>query len=336
MQIEVAEQSQAGDARRKAVACAEKMHMSELRSGQIAIAATELATNLIKHAGRGHVLVQELRENGNSGIRIVGVDKGPGIHNVGLALEDGHSTTDSMGTGLGAVRRLSDVFDLYTGPGTGTVVQAEFWTQKLVHRNGFSIEAACVSEPIRGEQVNGDGWALRVLEDATLVLVADGLGHGVFAAEAAREAERVVACTSVTSAEGIVHELHLALRKTRGAAAGVVRIDPGMGLLFFSGVGNICASVVGPKGSRSLASHNGTLGHQITHLQQFTTPWNSESVLVMHSDGLSAKWDLSRYPGLFSKPPSLIAAVLHRDFCRDRDDVTVLAARAAQPHGELA
>src|SRR5262249_20120144 len=151
-------------------------------------------------------------------------------------------------TGLGAIKRLSDAFDVYTAPGTGTVVQAEFWNQKLAQRAPSLIEAACVSEPIRGEEINGDGWALRTLPEATLVLVADGLGHGILASEAAREAERVLACTAATSTEEIVNELHLALRKTRGAAGAVVRIDHALGILFFAGVGNICASVVSPPG----------------------------------------------------------------------------------------
>jgi len=56
-------------------------------------------------------------------------------------------------------------------------------------------------------------------------------------------------------------------------------------------------------------------------------PWNSQSVLIMHSDGLTSKWDLNEYPGLASKHPSIIAAVLYRDFERERDDVTVLAAK---------
>jgi hypothetical protein len=65
-------------------------------------------------------------------------------------------------------------------------------------------------------------------------------------------------------------------------------------------------------------------------LQEFTYPWNPESIFVMHSDGLISRWDLERYPGIWNKPPSVIAALLHRDFSRGRDDVTVLVAKAAR------
>ena len=76
-----------------------------------------------------------------------------------------------------------------------------------------------------------------------------------------------------------------------------------------------------------MASHNGTVGHQMQRVQEFTFPWNADSLLVMHSDGLKSSWDLERYPGIWSKHPGLIAAMLYRDFSRERDDVTVLVAK---------
>lgn len=331
MLIEVTEQSQAGDARRKAVALAQSLDMDDIRCGEVAIATTEIATNLVKHAGRGHILVQQLGKEGNLGLRIIGVDKGPGIADVMLALEDGHSTAETMGTGLGAIKRLSDAFDVYTFPGGGTVVSAAFWSRSKSANPGLRpvIEVACVSEPLRGEEANGDGWAVQCSADLALLMVVDGLGHGVLAAEAAREAERILASTASTSPDAIVQDVHDALRKTRGAAAAVAKIDPGKGLLSFVGVGNISGTITGPIGTRGLASHNGTLGHLMERLQGFTCPWNKESILVMHSDGMTARWDLKQYPGIWKKPPSVIAAVLHRDFRRERDDVTVLVAKAA-------
>jgi hypothetical protein len=76
-----------------------------------------------------------------------------------------------------------------------------------------------------------------------------------------------------------------------------------------------------------MASHNGTVGHQLHRVQEFTFPWNAESLLVMHSDGLKSSWDLKPYPGIWSRHPALIAGMLYRDFSRERDDVTVLVAK---------
>lgn len=121
----------------------------------------------------------------------------------------------------------------------------------------------------------------------------------------------------------------MALKKTRGAAMSIARIDLEKRLLSFAGVGNVSACIVAPGSSRSLAWHNGTLGQQMERLQEFIAPWNQDSILVMHSDGLASRWDLERYPGIWMKHPSMIAALLHRDFTRGRDDVTVLVAKAA-------
>ena len=76
-----------------------------------------------------------------------------------------------------------------------------------------------------------------------------------------------------------------------------------------------------------MASHNGTVGHHMPRIQEFTYPWNADSVVILHSDGLTSRWDLDRYPGIWTKHPSLISAMLHRDFWRRRDDVTVLVAK---------
>jgi hypothetical protein len=158
-------------------------------------------------------------------------------------------------------------------------------------------------------------------------MLVDGLGHGILAAEAAREAERVLAHSHSASATDILRDMHDALKKTRGAAAAIAEISPQKRTLTFAGIGNISAVVIEGQTRRGIASHNGTLGHQLHKIQEFTVPWTQSSLLIMHSDGLGSKWDLNHYPGLASKHPSMIAAVLYRDFQRERDDVTVMAAK---------
>jgi serine phosphatase RsbU (regulator of sigma subunit) len=72
---------------------------------------------------------------------------------------------------------------------------------------------------------------------------------------------------------------------------------------------------------------NGTPGHNIRTIQQFSYPWEKGSTLIMHSDGLTSRWSFPQYSSLASRHPALIAGVLYRDFSRKHDDVTVLAAR---------
>jgi anti-sigma regulatory factor (Ser/Thr protein kinase) len=309
--------------------------MDETSRGAVALATTEMATNLVKHAGRGHILLQRVLQGRAAGLRLMSVDKGPGIVDVSRALADGTSSAGSMGAGLGAIQRLSDSFDLYSMPGSGTVVSAEFWHEKDKEASVVPLEIGVVSEPVRTETTCGDGWGVLGTRNAALLMVVDGLGHGVMAADAAREAERVLAGAKQDSICEIVQDMHGALKKTRGAALAIAKIQFEKRLLSFAGVGNISASIAAMGSSRSIASHNGTVGHRMSRLQEFTFPWNSDSILVMHSDGLGTHWNLEDYPGIWNKQACVIAAILHRDFYRGRDDVTVMVAKAGASRSRI-
>jgi anti-sigma regulatory factor (Ser/Thr protein kinase) len=326
---EVVDVSHAGEARRVAVERATSIGMNETDRGRVAIAVTEVATNLVKHAQHGKILCESVDQSGTRGLRIIAVDKGPGIQDMSAALQDGYSTYGSNGNGLGAIRRLSTVFDLYSVPGLGTCLVAEFWPQRNTE-SARSFSLGVVSLAMRGETVCGDGWGIRAALDQSFLMLVDGLGHGTFASEAAREAERVLADSHATSAADILLDCHDALKKTRGAAAAVAGISQEKRTLTYAGIGNISATVIDGQTRRGIANHNGTLGHQMYRIQEFTVPWNPGSILVMHSDGLGTKWDLNNYPGLASKHPSIIAAMLYRDFQRERDDVTVMIAKNEQ------
>ena len=119
MIIRVTDPTHAGEARRHAAVCAEAANLGERERGSLAIVVTEMATNLVKHAGTGTMMVEGITRNGSSGVRILGLDKGPGIRDLTTALRDGYSTAGTGGNGLGAIKRLSNAFDIYTAPGSG-------------------------------------------------------------------------------------------------------------------------------------------------------------------------------------------------------------------------
>jgi anti-sigma regulatory factor (Ser/Thr protein kinase) len=330
MIIRVTDSTHAGEARRHAALYAEQAQLGERERGSLAIVVTEMATNVVKHAGTGTIVLAAVTGNGTSGVRVLALDKGPGIRDLTNALQDGYSTAGTPGNGLGAIKRLSNSFDIYTAPGLGTAVLSEFWMQTRATQNLCPIDVGVVSVPIKGEDVCGDGWGAKKTAECILLTVVDGLGHGILASEAAREAERVFAASSTNSPTPILQDSHDALKKTRGAAMAVASLNFEKQVLSFAGVGNIGSSVVRPNGSRGMASHNGTLGHHLHRIQEFSFPWENDSMLVMHSDGLKSGWDLRLYPGIWSKHPGLIAGMLYRDFSRDRDDVTVLVAKNRQ------
>ena len=328
MIIRVADSTHAGEARRHAALLAEDAKLGERESGSLAIAVTEMVTNLVKHAGNGTMIVEAVASNGSSGVRLLGLDQGPGIRDLSAALRDGFSTAGTGGNGLGAIKRLSSTFDIYSSPGHGTAVLAEFWPHKKHAQHLSALDVGVVSIPIKGEDICGDGWGAKKTAQSMLLMVVDGLGHGILAAEAAQEAQRIFRESRSDSPSSILQDAHGALKKTRGAAMAVASLNCEKQTMSYAGVGNIGASILTPEGSRGMASHNGTVGHHLQRIQEFTFPWSDTSILVMHSDGLQSRWDLKSYPGIWSKHPELIAGILYRDFNRERDDVTVLVAKS--------
>lgn len=107
----------------------------------------------------------------------------------------------------------------------------------------------------------------------------------------------------------------------------IAAIDMEAGVLRFAGVGNITAMVYSRGGTHHLLSTEGIVGYQMRTPRETQRPWSPGDSLVMASDGLSARWNIARYPGLLQHRPELLASVLFRDFARTNDDATVLVAK---------
>ena len=194
------------------------------------------------------------------------------------------------------------------------------------HSAALRIGAVNVSKP--GQEVCGDSWGVEQTENECVVLVADGLGHGLEAQAASLEAVRMLHVNPDLPPGELLDRVHLALRSSRGAAVSVARIDRRKGTLTFAGVGNVSAQIYsGAQASQHLVSVNGTAGHQMQRIREFSYPWPDDGMLVMHSDGLSTNAGLEKHSGLALHDPSLIAAVLYRDFTRRNDDATVVVAK---------
>jgi anti-sigma regulatory factor (Ser/Thr protein kinase) len=308
---------------------AARLGFNETVRGEIAIVVTELATNLARHAKSGEIVLRSYPVGGNGyGLEVLALDRGPGITNQKEAFRDGFSTSGTPGTGLGAVSRLSHAFDLFTSTDSGTAVIARFEEPRDNDNSGLPMDVGCVCLPVRGEAACGDAHRVEHLSSArTMILVADGLGHGLHAAEASRQAVRLFRENPALEGPRLLEILHAGLRSTRGAAVAVADVRHGQREVRFTGVGNISGTLVSGTATRSMVSQNGTVGAEARRIQEFVYPLVDDALLVMHSDGLGTRWQLNQYPGLRLKHPSLIAGVLYRDYRRERDDVTVLVAR---------
>jgi anti-sigma regulatory factor (Ser/Thr protein kinase) len=346
--IPVSDLSHVGEVRRRVNQLSADAHLPESEAGKAAIVATELATNLARYAtAGGEMILSCVTADGppadqapdpdpaSAGwIEMMSVDRGPGMADVGRSLEDGYSSGGGVGNGLGAVGRLSAEWDIYSTQATESSTPAGTIVFSRVAARGTrfaskSYKWGAVSRPAPHEHRCGDGW--RIAErngDLTLMLV-DGLGHGVEAAEAADEAGDVFDRDPFAPLTTMFQNAGVRLQSTRGGAMAAARVDGSTRILKFVGVGNIGAHLRAreePAG-RGLVSHNGIVGAAVRKIQEFEYNCPEDGLLVLHSDGLQSRWDLARYPGLMARHPAVIAGVLYRDFTRGRDDVTVAVVR---------
>ena len=328
VRVAVSGQSDIGECRRVAKRLAEAAKFDETTVGRVCIVATELATNIVRHAASGEILAQVLGDGAAAAVEILAIDQGPGMKNVDECLRDGFSTAGTAGNGLGAVSRLSSTFDIFSTLGQGSVLLSRLSSKpasavpNAANREDFEFGAICLA--VEGEIECGDAWSIAEDHGRVAILVADGLGHGPLAARASGAAVGCFQAEPWAAPSTMMQSLHGALSGSRGAAAACTLLEFSKSKATYAGVGNISGHLLTGGRSRGMVSHNGTLGVQLLRTQQFEYDWETGSRIVMHSDGLSGRWSIDSYPGLNLKHPAVIAGVLYRDFVRRRDDATIV------------
>jgi anti-sigma regulatory factor (Ser/Thr protein kinase) len=325
--VGVNDQSGVAEARRAATDLAQRVGFTETDKGKLALVATELSTNLVKHGSGGEILVGTYEDNESQGIEILALDKGAGMSNVAACLEDGYSSAGTAGRGLGAVIRQSHFVDIGSWPGVGTAVLARVAPESSLANKPPTVPTwGGVSIPKPGEDVCGDAWNVSNTGHVRTLLVADGLGHGPEAAEAAVEAVRLFHRYNGHTVSNLIDYVHGGLRATRGAAVSIARFDPATKNINFSGIGNVAGVIVTAGEIKRMVSMPGTAGFNTRKIRAFDYPFE-RGLIILHSDGLASSWTVDRYPNLAALHPSLIAAILYRDLTRHRDDATVLVAK---------
>jgi len=320
-----------GEARRHAAQAVANMGWNEVDAGRLALVVTELGTNLHRHAMNGRLLIASHRETGGAGeVEVISIDDGPGIEDLSLAMQDGHSSGSTPGTGLGAVRRLASEFDIHSSMPGGTVSVARVRpavssAEATWHVAARQIGAICLPAP--HEAVCGDGWAAAIHGERTTVLLADGLGHGPEAAKASQAATAAFACCCEGDLRETVQKAHRELQTTRGAAVCALRIDTADASVTYTGAGNIVGRVLSGVFDKSLVTQHGTAGMQIRKPETASLALPAHALVILHSDGIETRWNVDRIRPLLQKDPALVAAVLLRDHTRHRDDATVVVIR---------
>lgn len=325
--------SRVGEARRHAAEMSARFGFDAIQSGRLAVAVNELGNNLIRHARGGRLLLAACEVDGSLAIELLSMDDGPGMADLQACMQDGYSTGGSAGQGLGAVSRLADDFDVHTRAGEGSLILARFYRERDTAgrarrpANGFIVGGVCLPAP--GETVSGDGWDVAVHDLRADVVVADGLGHGPEAADAAAAALAAFDGQRGAAPASYLERAHGAMRGTRGAAVGAYRIDGGSQRIRFAGAGNILGRVISGIADRTLVSQSGTVGVQMRTVQEQEVEWPLHALVILHSDGIQSRWQFDD-ASVLQRDPAIVAAFILWKFSRGRDDATVVVIRRAE------
>ncbi|MDQ0379460.1 SpoIIE family protein phosphatase [Amycolatopsis thermophila] len=317
----VTEPSHVGRARVIAASAAARAGLPLERVHLVSLAATELASNLLKHAKRGVFSVVAALGR----VDVLAVDCGPGIGRIEDSMRDGFSTVGTMGGGLGAVRRAADVFDLYSRRGQGTAVLARWHIAPVRLPGRMRIGSAILTAP--GETECGDRWTAEAADDTVTVAVSDGLGHGGLAARASDVAISTVAAHTGLRPARILELMQPSLASTRGATVAVAQLTPAEGRMRFSGVGNVSTRFYADpdRSVQRIVSRHGIVGVAArSGPSDSAYEWSPRSWLVLHTDGVSDKWSNTDWPGLFNHDPATVAGWILGQRGRGRDDACVL------------
>ena len=354
----VSHSSDASAARRAAKQVAQAIGFGDRESDEIALVVSELASNLVKHAGGGMLTLTPITDALRVGLQIESVDSGPGIPDVEQAITDGFSTADSLGYGLGTVNRLMDEFDISSegGPEHSTRIVCTRWLclkARSIESCPLDLGAATRGHP--GMTLNGDAFVTKKRGESALVAVIDGLGHGQYAHRAAQKAREYVerhfdqplisifrgtgrACLAT---RGVVMALarfaigdqnaefgtHATDRKTQANPA--VRNQQAALHVTFATIGNIEARVFGGPEPVGFRICRGIIGANAPNPAITEHRWDPSNVMVLHTDGLTTRWRWEDFAHLASQSATEMAQGLLCALAKDNDDATVVVVKEA-------
>jgi len=184
------------------------------------------------------------------------------------------------------------------------------------------MRIAAAQIPAEGEEICGDAYAI-LNGSTTLVAVADGLGHGPKANEAATSFCSFVESSRSLELPDILWEASRAISSTRGVAAVLLRLDPEAGVLSFAGVGNVDVQAVSRKPIRPV-SMPGIVGHRIRKIVQFDYELSPGDLIAIYTDGISSRYQIGDFVHLDEQQMADAIMDSHR---KKHDDATCLVIR---------
>ncbi len=320
--------------RSKLSAIAQRLGISDLKKESMLLVASEMVSNQIKHAGARGTL--QLWQQPGSILDILALDYGPGITNLHLAEKDGYSTTNTLGKGLGAIRRLSDESFTYTQQESaghekkwsGAIFLSRFYVDNGKGEAskdplpGFKV--GLYSNSLANNQHNGDRIYLHHTGKKLHWLHLDGLGHGA-KAQAATD-NLAVHLIRHDLPSGILAAVDRQLVGSRGAVGIAGEMDLTRKTVQLLGVGDMHAHLYDQEQLSSIAFAPGILGREHRSIMPFHANFGKKCVIITASDGIRRNLDSVNFVGLFNQPPQMIAYTLGNIMGRISDDQSIFVS----------
>ena len=329
LHYEVKEKSYVAFIKREIRNAALAASFSVTRAGMVDLIVSELASNVVKHAGHGEILYRFSEENGSATFEILALDNGPGISDISRAMQDGVTTTGTLGQGLGALKRLSNNFYLYSILNWGTVCYSKLYADpRLIvpEPAGMKVRAINIAKP--GQIESGDGFEVTFSPGQTHIFVGDGLGHGKDAHHAVQAALTNFRACKGDDPAGTLKFIHGLVKKTRGLVATAVTIDHLLKKWRICGIGNVATRICEGLISKTYMSYNGIIGLRIPSVcKNHEADYLGHQCLVMATDGINTRWTLDKFPSILRYDPIMLAAAIYKESSRRNDDVSILVAK---------
>jgi anti-sigma regulatory factor (Ser/Thr protein kinase) len=302
--------------------------LTAARISELDLIVAEMTSNLFKYSNDGELLLGVFHNGGSPYIELISIDNGPGMINPAKMMQDGMSTTNTLGHGLGSMKRLSDTFELYSQIGWGTIVLSRVYhdPEKVKDKTELIMRPIIVFKP--GEKTSGDGFTYKKTDKYIKLMLADGLGHGPEANLAVNEAANAFKVFPDYSPTETIRFIHSSIKKTRGAVMNILGYDFSTKTWASAGVGNIAARMFGPVSFKNHMSYNGIVGHNIPGtMNDQLYPLEEYNQVMLCSDGIKTRIDMARYPMMYKYDLTILAAAIYKDHARRNDDMSVVIAK---------
>ena len=315
--------------KRKAQSLATQYGFTPQQSADISVAASELATNLIKHAQRGIFNIEISQKDSYIKISLETKDKGPGFTDPSESIVDGISTSMTLGAGLGAVHRMMDSLDIRSDGIDGVTVRAEkslsgkFKKEKI--KNPYDI--AALSRSLPGLSVNGDAFVIIHNNNTTLFAVIDGLGHGQLAHAASIKSRQYIETHAHMPLDKLMIGTSQACRITRGAVIGMGRLHWESNIMEYVSIGNIEIRILERAAPFKSLLRRGIVGKRMPRPVVTTNVLEENNIIILFSDGIQSHWDAKALRQRSLARSSELARHLMEHYSKERDDATVMVIK---------